>query len=120
MAYLARAAEVGRSGDPAAFGTANEKAPALRRELLVEQINWLPGQDLNLRPSGYEPNLTNRSAKTSCDSRKLSFGDNSDADAGVIRGESFMNGCVSAWSPRRLNQASTRQSLWSRLNISIT
>jgi hypothetical protein len=43
MAYLARAAEVGRSGDPAAFGTANEKAPALRRELLVEQINWLPG-----------------------------------------------------------------------------
>lgn len=54
------------------------------------------------------------------DSRKLSFGDNSDADAGVIRGESFMNGCVSAWSPRRLNRASTRRSLWSRLKISMT
>jgi hypothetical protein len=111
MACLARAAEVGRSGDPAAFGTRKRKSSGFAAGALVEQINWLPGQDLNLRPSGYEHNLTNRSAKTSCDSRKLSFGDNSDADGGLIRSESFMNGCVSAWSPRRSNQASTRRSL---------
>ena len=36
-------------------GSQTQKAPAGGPGLLVEQVSWLRGQDLNLRPSGYEP-----------------------------------------------------------------